>query len=240
MMLTLQDLLRTRTRTAQPPLNEALYFDGVDDYIGVSRSPSLNVPSISIFMWVYQLRYYPSWGEYLDRNDYYALGLIDGRIYSWLRVPTRSRVGATVLPLNQWVFIGVTYDGITRKHYANGKLDAQWVENAPLALYNSVRLIIGANANDTDTSLVAPSYFKQAYIAQVLIYSRALSDSEIQWNYNNPNNPIRDGLVLWLDARACDVPKNVCYDLSGNNNHCIIYGAQVVTLPSPVSAGGGL
>jgi hypothetical protein len=214
----------------------AMYFDGVDDYVGVSRSPSLNVSSISIFMWVYQFRYYPSWGEYLDRNDYYALGLINGQVYSWLRLPTRSRVGATVLPPYQWIFIGVTYDGVTRKHYANGQLDAQWVENAPLALYNSLRLIIGANANDTDTSVVAPSSFKQTYIAQTLIYSRALSDSEVQWNYVNPDNPVRDGLVLWLQAHP-DYIKDIdgdglleWIDLSGFNNHGKIYGATLVKL----------
>jgi hypothetical protein len=214
----------------------AMYFDGIDDYVGIPRSDSLNVVNISIFMWVYQFKYYPSLGEYLDRNDYYALGLINGRVYSWLRLPVRSRVGATELPLHQWVFIGVTYDGVTRKHYANGRLDAQWVESAPLALYNSLRLIIGANANDTDTYLVAPSGFKQTYIAQVLIYSRALSDSEVKFNYSNPDNPIRNGLVLWLQAdpayiRDIDgdgVPEWL--DLSGFNNHGKIYGASLVEL----------
>jgi hypothetical protein len=214
----------------------AMYFDGVDDYVSVSRSPSLNVSSISIFMWVYQLRYYPSLGAYLDRNDYYALGLINGRVYSWLRLPTRSRFGATVLPLYQWIFIGVTYDGVTRKHYANGRLDAQWVENAPLELYNSLRLIIGANGNDTDTSVLAPSGFIQTYIAQTLIYSRALSDSEIQFNYSNPDNPIRNGLVLWLQADPQYI-KDIdgdgvleWLDLSGNGNHGKIYGARLVEL----------
>jgi hypothetical protein len=83
-------------------------------------------------------------------------------------------------------------------------------------------------------------YYLKGYMAQLLIYTRALSDSEVVWNYNNPNNPVKDGLVLWLDARACDASRGICYDLSGNNNHGIMYGAQVVTLPSPIRAGGGL
>jgi hypothetical protein len=214
----------------------ALYFDGVDDYVSIPRSGSLNVVNISIFMWVYQLMYYPSWGEYLDRNSYYALGLLGGRTWSWLNLPVRSRVGATILPLYQWIFIGVTYDGVTRKHYVNGVLDAQWVENAPLTTYNSMRLIIGANANDTDTSIVSPSYYKQTYIAQVLLYSRALSDTEITWNYIHPDNPVRNDLVLWLKAHPDNI-KDIdgdglleWLDLSGFNNHGKIYGATLVEL----------
>jgi hypothetical protein len=214
----------------------AMYFDGVDDYVSVPRSPSLNPTSISIFTWVYQLQYYPSWGVYLDRNDYYALGLENGVVWSWLRLPITDRTGATRLPLNQWLFIGVTYDGVVRKHYANGLLDAQWTENAPLGIYDSVRLIIGANANDTTTTVVSPNYFKNTYIAHVLIYSRALSDSEVQWNYNCPDNPIRNGLVLWLQADPAYV-KDIdgdgileWLDLSGYGNHGKIYGAQLVQL----------
>jgi hypothetical protein len=74
---------------------------------------------------------------------------------------------------------------------------------------------------------------------QLLVYSRALEDSEIQWNYLYPDNPIRNGLVLWLQAspeniRDIDgdgVPEWV--DLSGNNNHGKVYGAGLVQLVKP-------
>jgi hypothetical protein len=74
------------------------------------------------------------------------------------------------------------------------------------------------------------------YSACVLIYSRPLSDSEITWNYSNPDNPIRNGLVLWLQAH----PDNIrdidgdgvleWLDLSGYGNHGKIYGATLVKL----------
>jgi hypothetical protein len=69
----------------------------------------------------------------------------------------------------------------------------------------------------------------------ILIYSRPLSDAEIRYNMSNPNNPIRDGLVLWLDARACDTSKNICYDLSGNGNHGTMYNVSIVTLPNQIA-----
>jgi len=80
-----------------------------------------------------------------------------------------------------------------------------------------------------------PGYaFHPGYVAQVLIYSRALSDPEIQWNYQYPDNPIRNGLVLWLQAHP-DYVKDIdgdgvleWVDLSGYGNHGKIYGAQLV------------
>jgi len=72
--------------------------------------------------------------------------------------------------------------------------------------------------------------------ANILIYSRALSDSEVQWNYQYPDNPVRNGLVLWLQAHP-DYVKDIdgdgrleWLDLSGFNNHGKIYGAQLVQL----------
>jgi hypothetical protein len=77
----------------------------------------------------------------------------------------------------------------------------------------------------------APFY---GYIAQVLLYSRVLSSSEIQWNYNNPKNPITNGLVLWYYAdpnNVVNVGGNLQWvDLSGNGNNGTLYGAQLVQL----------
>jgi hypothetical protein len=67
-------------------------------------------------------------------------------------------------------------------------------------------------------------------------YSRALSYSEIQQNYNYPDNPTKNGLVLWLKA-APQYVKDIdgdgileWLDLSGYGNHGKIYGAQLVKL----------
>jgi hypothetical protein len=69
-----------------------------------------------------------------------------------------------------------------------------------------------------------------------MIYSRILSETEISWNYVNPDNPIRNGLVLWLRAHP-DYIKDIdgdgvleWIDLSGFNNHGKIYGATLVKL----------
>jgi len=75
---------------------------------------------------------------------------------------------------------------------------------------------------------------------QLLIYTRDLADKDIEWNFKNPDNPIRNGLYVWLQAHP-DYIKDIdgdgvleWVDLSGNNNHGKIYGAQLVELVKAV------
>ena len=98
----------------------------------------------------------------------------------------------------------------------------------PMDRTDMKRFVLGANATFGEHS---PVYH---YI--VLIYSRALSADEIQWNYRYPDNPVRNGLVLWLQAHP-DYVKDIdgdgvleWVDLSGYGNHGKIYGAQLVQL----------
>ena len=170
----------------------------------------------------------------LDRNEYYAVGFSSYRAWSWLRLPVRTRTSPTYRSLAVWYQVVATYDGVTRRHYVNASPDGSWTENAPLELYNSMRIVIGANANDTDTSFASPSGFVMCYIPIVRIYSRALSAEEVSQNYVNSLSPVRNGLVLWLQAHPDNV-KDVdgdgvleWVDLSGYGNHGKIYGATLV------------
>ena len=60
-------------------------------------------------------------------------------------------------------------------------------------------------------------------IRNVLFYNRFLSGDEIRYNYNNPDNPVTNGLILWL--RLDEMGGNIARDLSGYGNHGTIYGA---------------
>jgi hypothetical protein len=71
---------------------------------------------------------------------------------------------------------------------------------------------------------------------QLLIYTRDLSDSDIAWNFKYPENPVRNGLYVWLQAGPQYI-KDIdgdgvleWLDLSGFGNHGKIYGAQLVQL----------
>jgi hypothetical protein len=110
-------------------------------------------------------------------------------------------------------------------------------------LYNAVSIPNPINTNTYPWNLgrdpANTARLFAGYIAQALFYNRILGASDISWNVNYPDNPVRDGLVLWLKAD----PNNIgdidndgvleWLDLSGFSNHGKIYGAQLVQLIDP-------
>ena len=258
-MLTLQDLLRTRT--AQPPLNKAMYFNGTNAYIDTPLLQD-SVTSYTIMVWIrtdadqgvivqdrgdgpgksITLAIAPSCGDAgrLCPNSQFgvpAVGL-DSE-YMWIGVNATKRVndgvwhniagvfssyaGQSITPSNFKIYVdGVDVSGATAQN-GSGTSPCTGQYGTKIAYHKSW------------------GYYLRAYIAQILIYrEKALTINEITHNMANPNNPIRDGLVLWLDARACDTSKNICWDLSGNGNHGTMYNVQIVTLSNPVRVGGTL
>ncbi|MEM4846475.1 MAG: hypothetical protein QW794_01790, partial [Thermosphaera sp.] len=77
------------------------------------------------------------------------------------------------------------------------------------------RFVLGANVECDEHMTVRYGY--------VRIYSRALADEEILWNFYYPDNPVRNGLVLWLHWDSIDTASNVWYDKSGFGNHARLY-----------------
>jgi len=268
-MLTLQDLLRTRT--TQPPLNKAMYFSGTSSYIegsfslSWSATPELN--NYTFCMYVYPRKTPMSgWSSHIGRRDIYFFGV---GFYN------SSKSQYTGIALE---FIDTNGDDVPEEVHPLGfymNVD-EWDTPSPInigleqwtflcGVFNSWTNAVGYNVliNGTKTTSVvrgwggihtwsgyadkyrvAPQMYGSGagvYVASVLIYrKRALTLQEVAYIAQNSNNPIRDGLVLWLDARACDTSKNICYDLSGNNNHGTMYNVQIVSLSNPVRAGGSL
>jgi len=99
---------------------------------------------------------------------------------------------------NTWYFVAFTYDGATIKTYLDGVLKNS--TNRVGTRDNGTQICIGTSAFDTNRKATCG-------IPQVMIYNRALSDSEILQNYNATKkrylpdeNIVRNGLVLNLDA----------------------------------------
>jgi len=159
------------------------------------------------------------------RTDDWFFGINYGKEY--LVLGNREYYNTDVIADGTFHFIG-----FSRTRYQNvilfwdGKTTA--FSDPGYDMRNTQNIYIG--------SVKGSDRFFQGYITQVLLYSRALSDSEIQWNYQYPDKPIRNGLVLWLQADPQYI-KDVdgdgileWIDLSGYNNHGKIYGAQLVQL----------
>ncbi|MEM0050471.1 MAG: hypothetical protein QXW39_08090 [Candidatus Bathyarchaeia archaeon] len=238
--------------------NYAVYFDGVDDYAVIPLTV-YGWSGITIQEWIYP--YHPKansewskasmignfWGD--EPTIFYST---DNRSdYTWLNAffTTRKSDGKIAYYgfdvyayRNMWVNIARRFSVADRVFigYVNGSktytasipsTEATVLEWNPATSTNPdryKRFVLGANV-DSGENMKMMQY-------QLLIYSRALSDSEILWNYYNACNPVRDGLVIWLEAglpyvRDIDGDGVLEWiDLSGNGKHGKIYGAQLVQL----------
>jgi len=225
----------------------AMYFDGVDDYVEVPYSPSYKVlGSGTWIVWVYLPSLKTGGGSDVFRDggypyrraeitlDYTNRRFIVGFENAWIYLPNGS--------LNNYVskWFMATYRRITESGVHSliiNNFETSW----------SATFTAGTLAPDSTSGLTIVYAYPLMYMSIMMIYSRALSDSEIQWNYQYPDNPVRDGLVLWLQAHP-DYIKDIdgdgrleWIDLSGFNNHGKIYGAQLVQLiraPARVLASG--
>ena len=118
---------------------------------------------------------------------------------------------------NTWYFVAFTYDGATIKTYLDGVLKNS--TNRVGTRDNGTQICIGTSAYDTNRRATCG-------IPQVMIYNRALSDSEILQNYNATKkrylpeeNIVRDGLVFHVDASKPNSYAgvgNTIYDISGS------------------------
>jgi len=203
----------------------ALAFDGVDDYVEVPYSQSLDVDVVSIEAIfapeptptdAYELVVKPSsytlyayTSETRDRPEWNFGVVTGGTFYGTL--------GGVVTGVNPSEFyrfahvVGV-FDGSELRVYVNGQLYA----------YRAVSGVIDKNTNNIKINNRAEHKGK---LALVRIYNRPLTESEIRYNMLNYHNPVRDGLVLWLADR---IVGNTWYDESSQGNHGTIHGAQVV------------
>jgi len=148
---------------------------------------------------------------------------------------------------------GLTFDSSGRPtfNYYDGTWKAvkgnvvPWGEFAHIAVvfntYNDIKIYVNTRLGSpgdrtytypyTNITIARDSYYNKdgliGEIAYVRIYNRLLSEGEIQHNYNNPDNPIRNGLALWFKVN--EGSGNILYDASGNNNNGLATNASWTT-----------
>jgi hypothetical protein len=105
-----------------------------------------------------------------------------------------SVTSVNAIPLNKWVFVTFTYDHSALKIYINGKFEASYATNIDISYAdkpgsygpNPQTFYIGIGHNAYDSSpTYAPDlwYPLQGRVAEVAIFSRALSSQEISQYY---------------------------------------------------------
>jgi hypothetical protein len=223
-------------RTVQPPLNKAMYFDGVDDYVG-GPVLSMVTKSVTSCGWVNvsprsaNLSFL--WRTYVGSYGGFGVLIYNGGFQGCIRT-TSDTYSLTQPPYpfsEQWYFVCHRFNRDTRVHelIINGQVVASYTHPRDEDLYVS-NFEVGRGGTYPDWRYV------KGLIGEVLVYSRVLSLAEIVHNMLNPDNPVRNGLVLWFQAHP-DYIKDIdndnvleWIDLSGFGNHGKIYGARLVQL----------
>lgn len=170
---------------------EAMEFNGTTDFVEIANSPTLNIAgAVTVLAWIKPTGdypgqygqiaginrvggqtedgYYMNLGYYGRQNDKISLGIVGEGVQE---TPLQ---GQTPVPLDVWSFAaGVFSPGDSMEVYLDGELDGELnsvpdkIQVAPTAF------TVAAIAASTDYSF-------QGTIDEVIVYRRALTESEIQ------------------------------------------------------------
>ncbi len=236
----------------------AVFFDGVDDYAVIEPFTVYGWDEITIQEWVYF--YHPKANDWWSKTNMIGdiwvdvpstfIGMDNRFDYTLLKslFATRTAIGYrrdyyydVFAYRNTWINLGRRFTS-TREFSiwvnasrvysdtvpADEKTILEWNPESATYPHRYRRYVIGANVELFE--------FMRQHQHSLLIYSRAPSEREITHNMLYPENPIRNGLVVWLLAHPnyvedIDGDKVLEWiDLSGFNNHAKLYGARLVEL----------
>ena len=159
-----------------------LVFDGTIGNVKVLNAPNLNLTN-TITMMAWAKTQENKTAKIFQKGDWDGHGLGQGKWDGWnVHVRTSDNVshllhwGGGLPVMNEWYHLAMTYDCATLKMYVNGQLR----NSAPLT--GSLKLTSRDIAIGSDNN--AQKYFKGS-IDEVMFFGTALSQTEIQANYNN-------------------------------------------------------
>lgn len=169
------------TRTTSGKVGKALSFDGLDDWVTINDSASLDLTNgMTLEAWVYPTATMSGWQSVITKEQPGGFGAVyylaansdlnqpEVAIYNtgW-----RKLYGGSAPSVNQWTYLAGTYDGATLRLYANGSLVSSQAQAGGIQVTNGA-LRIGGNNYWGE--------FFRGRIDEIRIYNRALSASDIQ------------------------------------------------------------
>jgi PKD repeat protein len=204
--------IKEAVRISNGRFGNALKFDGINDWVTVNDSASLDLSSdMTLEAWVYPQQSMPNdWRTIIMKEQtggavYNLNATNDTNLpgFSYHDGAWHSLNGPEPLPLNQWTHLVATYDGNVQQLYINGVMVASRNQTGLIPISDGA-LRIGGNS-------ILGEFF-QGYIDEVRIYNRALSAEEVSSNMaTRVNTATSDQLQLimgngnvepWAEYRA--------------------------------------
>lgn len=162
-------------------INMAASFDGINDYVSVNSSNSLESPTseITISNWIC-LDNATLGAYYLAKTNnsafHYRCGAPNGGMY-FGRSGIDIIISTFPLASMNWYMLSYTYNGQSVKFYINGQLINTSITSGEISP-NNTPLEIGRDAH-------GPVEWFKGKLDDIRIYNRALSDSEVQYIYQS-------------------------------------------------------
>ena len=209
--------------------NYSMSFDGVDDYVELLHPPFDGIQNSFSIISQFQLNQvlisenefehciYGHRGYYQDVQVVVDDGKIRFNIFNTTSNMLNLITSSSFDPL-QWVNVIATYDGNSAKIYIDGELDTMMTINLGDIDWNN-NGIHGYWIGGGDPSW---NPYTDGEINYLLFKDYALTESEIE-NYNCLNFHEEGVAALWNFNEGSG---DTVYDISGNGNHGIIYGAS--------------
>jgi len=224
-----------------PP--QALYFDGVDDYVYIGEVTRAFPRTLVVTFYAlgkagFQSLLGKNYGGLAESTIQFESSFPQPLYFYYYDGSASQKLGSTSTRFSAltWYTVVAVFDPSLSAVYVNGTLDKTFTPAYPMTYHASARFQVSGRYPDNKALF-------NGYVSRVLVYERYLSQSEAQQLCTNPDNPVRDSLVLWLHWDSIDPVAGKWWDKSGNGNHGTIYGAtlrQIIKSPSRILTPSGV
>ena len=200
---------RNGTSFVTGKVGQALSFDGIDDYVKVTKNFGTSFNAFSAEAWVNAKNIETQHRYILERDDiHFYISVTPDRKIRFRHIDLTNNEAteteANAIEFNEWTHIAVVYDGTKTYIYVNGELKKEQEDTGTISFSPSQPLYIGS-------SQYAHSYPDRTWngtIDEVRVYNKALTQQQIQAHYNLEYNKIVSQETSGGDEWMCQVTTN--------------------------------